>query len=173
MDCNELSGRHFTDSAHRVVRHIAERAMDRGMFAGELTEATVGMLAVLSILRWERNVALAALERLGANLDRLGRDLDGSIDAEGRSSRRADGPRFETLASGQRAIVLDRDTPRRPLLGHAEHEALSLGHDWVGTEHLLLAAVRFASPGFREVLDRQAISYDRVREAVVNVLRSA
>jgi hypothetical protein len=170
MTREELSGRHFTDSAQLVVRHIAERAMDRGMLAGELTEATAGMLAVLSILRWERKVARAALERLELDLDRLARDLDTAIDAEGEASSRPGGPQFGVLPSGQRYIAVDNDAPRRPLLGQAEHEALGLVHDWVGTEHLLLAAVRFACPRFREVLDRHAVDYDRVKEAVLGVL---
>ena len=171
MDRGELSGRHFTDAAQLVVRHIAERAMDRGMLAGELTEATAGMLAVLSVLRWERKVALAALERLGTDLDRLARDLDDAIDAERRSSRRPGALQLEVLPTGQRGIVVDADAPRRPLQGQAEHEALGMGNDWVGTEHLLLAAVRFACLRFRVVLDRHAISYDQVKEAVREVLR--
>jgi ATP-dependent Clp protease ATP-binding subunit ClpA len=171
MQQQELSARHFTDSAQRVVRHVAERALDRGMLSGELTEATAGMLALLSILRWERKVALAALERLGADLDRLAREVDAAIGTEGQESRRAGGPRFEVLPSGQRALVVDTDTPMGPLLERAEHQALGLGHTWVGTEHLLLAAVQFACPRFREVLDQHTVSYERVRQAVLDVLR--
>jgi hypothetical protein len=95
MDPGELSRRRFTDAAQRVVRHISERVMDRGMVAGELTEATAGMLAILSILRWERKVALTALERLGTDLDKLARDVDAAIEAEGRSSRQPDGTEFD------------------------------------------------------------------------------
>jgi hypothetical protein len=169
---DELSGRHFTDSAKRAVCHIAERALDRGMHAGELTPATAGMLAVLSILRWERKVGLVALERMGVDRDGLARELDEVIAAEGRVSRDPGGPRLTTLPSGQRALVVDTDAPVRGLLDEAEHEALGLDHNWVGTEHLLLAAIRLACPRFRELLDRHAIGHERTRQAVLGVLTS-
>jgi hypothetical protein len=170
MTHDELSGRHVTDCAKRVLEHIAERAADRNMHAGELTPATAGMLAVLSILRWERKVGLSALEQLGADLDRLAREVDDAIRVEGRASRNPAGPTFTVLPSGQRCLVVDDDAPRRPLLDQAEHEALALGHGWAGTEHLLLAAVATACPRFREVLDRHRVGHDRVREAVLAVL---
>jgi len=171
MRREDLTGRHFTDSAQLVIQHIARRALDRGMLTGELNEATAGMLAVLSILRWERKVALAALERLSVDLDRLAREVDACIWVEGLSSRRAGDPQFEILPSGKRCIVVDTDRPCRQLLDQAEHQALGLEHTWVGTEHLLLAAVQFACPRFRELLDRNDVSNDRIRQAVLDVLR--
>src|SRR5262245_32417300 len=142
----QLSARHFTDSAQRAIDHVRERAGDRGMFSGELNEATAGMLVLLSILRWERKVGRAAFERLGVDHDALAREVDAAINEEGRKARKPGGPQFKTLPSGERAIVTDMETPMRPLLDRAEHEALALGHDWVGTEHLALAAVRLACP---------------------------
>jgi ATP-dependent Clp protease ATP-binding subunit ClpA len=167
-----LSARHFTDAAQRVVEHIKDRALDRGMISGELTEATTGMLALLSMLRWERKVGRAALERMGVSLDALARELDAAIDEEGREARRPGGPRFETLPSGARAVFVDTQTPRRPLLDQAEHEALSLGHNWVGTEHLLLAAVRQACPRLQDTLRRHAITYDGVRKVILDLLQA-
>jgi ATP-dependent Clp protease ATP-binding subunit ClpA len=172
MNPDELRGRHFTTSAERVVQHIVERASDRNMAAGELSENTAGMLAVLSILRWERKVAVGVLENLGADLDRFARELDAAIEDEGRSSRRPGGPEFVALPAGRWGIIVDWDTPCRPLLDQAEHEALALGHGWVGTEHLLLAAVRFACPRFQEVLARHGVEYDKVRREVLDVLAS-
>jgi ATP-dependent Clp protease ATP-binding subunit ClpA len=171
MDVLELSGRRFTTSAIRVVEHIAERASDRGMLASELTEATAGMLAVLSILRWERKVARAALEQLGIDLDRLAREIDDAIRVEGETSRNPTGPQLGVHESDSRYLFVDLDSPRRPLLNQAEHEALALQHGYVGSEHILLAAVRFACPRFREILDRHLVTADRIRDVVLELLR--
>src|SRR5688500_1152862 len=146
---NELSRRGVTDSARRVLRHVSERSMDRGMFAGELTEATAAMLAVLSIVRWERKLARAALEQIGIDLCRFGQAVDDAIVSEGESVRRPGGPQFDILPSGQRAILVDRRTPLQPLLDRAEKESRDLQHNWIGTEHLLLAAVSTACPRFQ------------------------
>src|SRR5436190_1754937 len=104
-----LSARHFTDAAQRIISHIAERALDRGMVFGELNEATAGMLMLLSLLRWERKVGLAALEGMGVATDALARELDAAIDEEGRAERRAGGPQFTVLPSGQRALFVETE----------------------------------------------------------------
>jgi ATP-dependent Clp protease ATP-binding subunit ClpA len=170
---DELNERQFTDGAERVIRHLRERAHDRGMGRGGLTEATAGMLAVLAILRWERKVALAALETLGADLDRLARDLDHAIEVEARLAQEAGGPpRVTSLPSGQRVLVVDTDTPCRPLIEQAVGESRMRGRNYVGSEHVLLAAVRSACPRFRDVLDRHRVTYERVEQAVLDLLGS-
>jgi ATP-dependent Clp protease ATP-binding subunit ClpA len=170
MDPVNLTNRHFSDSATRVVHHIADRAGDRGMTRGEFTEATVNMLAVLSILRWERRVARASMERITNDLDRMARELDELIEIEGRTSRRAQSPLAQVLPSGQRVRRVDFSTAQQSLLAEAEHQSMALGHNWVGTEHLLLGAVRLACPQFRQLLDRHGMTFDRVRESVVAIL---
>src|SRR5262249_7123346 len=162
--------RHFTDSAQRCVRHVTERAIDRGMCWGEFTEATSGMLAVLSILRWERKVGRAALENMKLDLDRLARAIDVAIDDEGQRTSRYGSPEAEVVLSGDRALVVDWNTPVLPLLDHAEHEALGLAHNYVGTEHLLLAAVGNACPRLQNVLRSFGITVDGVRHAIVDLL---
>jgi ATP-dependent Clp protease ATP-binding subunit ClpA len=152
--------------------HVAERALDRGMISGEFNQATAGMLALLSMLRWERKVGRAALEHLGIDHDRLARALDDAIAEEGRQAQRPGGPEIEVLPSGQRGLVMDTHTPVLQLLDQAEHEAIGLGHDWVGTEHLLLAAVRLACPRLQELLRASRVSIDGVRQAILVVLQS-
>lgn len=170
MSPHDLPDRRFTDSARRVIRHIADRALDRGMVAGELTEATAGMLAVLSILRWERKVARAVLEQLEADLDRLARDIDEAIRTEGLLARNPDGPQFSPSTSGERHLEVDIATPLQPLVEQAERESQLIGHDWVGTEHVLLAAVRLACPRFRDVLDRHGVTRERVQKSIFDLL---
>ena len=61
-------------------------------------------------------------------------------------------------------------TPLEPLLAAAEHEALGLGHNWVGSEHLLLAIIQLADLRLREVLEWHRVVYDGVRQAVRKLL---
>ncbi len=58
-----------------------------------------------------------------------------------------------------------------PLLSEAEHEAEELGHNYVRSEHLVLAIVRLAEPAFREVLTQQGVFHNNIAEAVVRLLR--
>src|SRR5436305_1041053 len=62
--------------------------------------------------------------------------------------------------AGQPCLVVDREAPLAPLLAAAEHEALGLGHRWVGTEHLLLATLRQAAPSLCQVLQRHGVTYE-------------
>ena len=172
MHNDELSARHFTTCAVYVVEQLWPRAADRSMSA-EVTEQTVPMLVLWSVLRWERKVGLVALERMGVDVDALARDVDRALDEACAEFRRMNGPpRVQTLPSGQRGIVLDFRAPLTPLLDAAEHEALGLGHTWVGSEHLLLASIRIGGARLREVLDRHRVGYDGVRQAVLDFLQS-
>ena len=108
-----LSARHFTDCAQRTIGHARDRAMDRGMLAGELTETTAGMLAILSMLRWERKLSRVALERLCVDSDDLARDVDEAIDAIGADIRDALGPSQTIDAADDGAATNPRGTIRQ------------------------------------------------------------
>jgi hypothetical protein len=172
MHNEELSARHFTDSAIHIVEQLWPRAVDRSV-PSAVTEQTVPMLALWAILRWERKVGLAALERMRVDGDALARDVDLALDAVCGEFRRVNGPpQSQTLPSGRRAIVVNFRAPLARLLDAAEREALGLGHTWVGSEHLVLAIVRVADARLRKVLDRHRVLYDGVRQAVLEVLQS-
>ncbi len=172
MHNEELSARNFTQCAIYIVEQLWPRAADRGI-SSEVTEQTVPTLALWSILRWEQKVGLVALERMGVKVDTLARDVGRALDAACGEIRRQNGPpQLQTLPSGERGIVLDFRAPLAPLLDAAEREARGLGHSWVGSEHLLLAAVRNAGPPLREVLDQHRVRYGAVRQAVLDVLQS-
>jgi len=80
------------------------------------------------------------------------------------------GPRkFQTLGS-EHYIVIDERKPLMPLLAAAEHESIGLGHNWVGSEHLLLAIIKLANPRLRSVLERYHVEYEAVRQAIVHIL---
>jgi hypothetical protein len=172
MQKQDLSARHFTCSAVHIVEQFWSRWADRSM-PDQMTDQAVGMLALWSLLRWERKVGLVALERMGVVVDALACDVDRALSAlSAEIWRQAGPPKLEVLPSGQRGVVMDFDALLEPLLAAAEHEALGLGHAYVGSEHLLLAAVRAAGPRLQEVLDRHRVGYDGIRQAVLEVLRS-
>src|SRR5262249_9463362 len=105
MRNDELSARHFTTSADQIVVHLWHRAADPSM-STELTEQSVPMLALWSLLRWERKVGLVALKRMGVEVDALAQDVDRALDAACTELRRVNGPpRLQTLPLGQRGIV--------------------------------------------------------------------
>jgi ATP-dependent Clp protease ATP-binding subunit ClpA len=172
MQNDQLAARHFTTSAIHIVEQLWPRSADRGITT-EITEETSLMLALLSLLRWERKVGLVALQRLGIDRNALADDVDRTLDAACAEVRTRKGPpTLQSLPSGRPGFIVDLQTPLAPLLEAAEHEALGMGHSWVGSEHILLAIVRLADPHLREVLDRHGIKYDDVRRVVLELLHS-
>jgi len=168
----ELCARHFTTSAIYIVDQIWHRAADRSMGSAELTEQTTTMLLLWSLLRWERKVGLVAHEHSGVELDSLARDLDALLrEASSDAGKQlADLRQYTILATGKRAEIIDFRTPLEPVLAQAEHEALALGHNYVGTEHLLLAMINRACPRLLYLLAKHSVSYDRIRQSVLEAL---
>jgi len=62
-------------------------------------------------------------------------------------------------------------TPRaKKVLELALREALQLGHNYIGTEHILLGLVREGEGVAAQVLESLGASLDRVRQAVIQLL---
>jgi len=61
-------------------------------------------------------------------------------------------------------------SPARQAVVLAQHEARGLGHDHVGTEHLLLGLVREDAGGAAHVLASLGVTPDAVRDQVVEML---
>jgi ATP-dependent Clp protease ATP-binding subunit ClpA len=112
------------------------------------------------------------LERIGVEVDAVARDVDRTLSAACTEIQQQGPPKLQTLPSGQRVAVVDFHAPLAPLLAAAEHEALGLGHNWVGSEHLVLAVIRLADPRLRRVLEQHRVVYDSVLESVRDILRS-
>ena len=173
MDNANLAARNFTQSAIHIIEQLCPRAADRRM-TSEANEQTVNMLALLAVFRWERKVGVVALERMGVDIDALARAVDEALSATCADIRQHAGPpEYQTLPSGQRAVVVDFDTPLEPLLATAEAEALGMDHEYVGTEHILLATIRRACPRLREILQAHGITYVRTKTPIIEVLRIA
>jgi ATP-dependent Clp protease ATP-binding subunit ClpC len=59
----------------------------------------------------------------------------------------------------------------KKVLELALREALSLGHDYIGTEHLLLGLLRQAESRAVEILNNCDADAEKVRDAVIRMLR--
>jgi ATP-dependent Clp protease ATP-binding subunit ClpA len=174
--------RRVTDSAQRILAQIPTRAIDRGLASRVPDDAAIVMLLLWSVLNWERKIGLVALEEAGVErfdlvraLDRLlaekaaelpeAFDLDQAVDGEHQ------GIRIVVPKSGQPDVSRGSEDLLEPLLQQAEHEAKELGHNYVGSEHLVLAIVKLSDPALRTLLEEHGVIYEQVKEAVVRLLR--
>jgi len=165
-----LTERRFTDSAQHIVEQIGQRAGDRGFVT--VDAASVIPLALWTLIRWERKVGLVALEMMGVDVDSLAHRLDALLTrlADDKPIVAKDG--VAVYAATGEPVVFDVSTPLEPLLDHAESEARNLQHDYVGSEHLLLAIITRADPELSSVLKDHMIAYDRARETILELLPS-
>jgi hypothetical protein len=132
------------------------------------------MLALWSLLLWERKVRRVALERSGVDPSNLARALDQLLDERSFENPVAHDPgrQLWLVKTGETYWGWDFEGLLEPLVREAEHEALELAHNYVGAEHLLLAIVRLSDEPQAGLLSLHGIEHDGVREAVLGVLQS-
>ncbi len=157
---NDLRERRFTTSAIHIVEQLIPRAADRSLFIRAEDTGQVALLLLWALLRWECKVGLAAIMNLGVNEDELARDVD-------RTLRMMPSP-----VGAQSALLLQIWPALEPLLVEAEHEAQSLAHDWVGSEHLFLALVRYPCPQLQQIWLKHDVDYNRAKATVTDLLKS-
>jgi prophage maintenance system killer protein len=138
----------FTDRARRVLVLAQDEARERGHGSVGTEHFLLGLLAE------EDGVAARVLESLGISLGET-RDRVEEIAGHGREASPAHIP--FTL-------------PARQVLERSLQEALQLGHQYVGTEHLLLSLIAEGDGIAAQVLAGQGADYDLVRERVVAML---
>jgi ATP-dependent Clp protease ATP-binding subunit ClpA len=138
----------FTDRARRVIVLAQEEAR-------LLNHNYIGTEHLLLGLIHERpGVAAKALESLGISLEAVRSQVEEVI-GQGQG-----GP------SGQTPF-----TPRaKKVLELSLREALQLGHDYIGTEHLLLGLVREGEGVAAQVLVKLGADLSRVRQQVIQLL---
>lgn len=141
----------FTDRARRVVVLAQEEARELGHGSVGPEHVLLGLLAV------GQGVAAVALESLGISL-RETRERVGEIAGRGQDPPAGTVP-FTPAA--------------RQLPEGALREAQRLGHDYVGTEHLLLALPCEGDGVAARVLAAQGADHARVRERVLDLLARA
>jgi ATP-dependent Clp protease ATP-binding subunit ClpA len=138
----------FTERARQVVVLAQEEARAlRHNYIG--TEHLL-----LGLLREEQGIGARVLESLGVTLDGV-RAQVAEIVGQG-----------EDVVGGQVPF-----TPRgKRVLDLALREALSMGHNWIGTEHVLLGLVRENDGVAIQILLDRGLSADRIRDEVVRML---
>jgi prophage maintenance system killer protein len=142
---------HFTDRAYRAVTEAEAEALafDHNYVGTE--HLLLGLLAV------DDGVAAKVLTRLGVDLPEAKAEIEQII---GRGSAPPAGrPPF---------------TPRsKKVLELARGEAKRLGHNYVGTEHLLLGLVREGAGVAAQILDRLGADRAGIVEALMHLLGGA
>jgi ATP-dependent Clp protease ATP-binding subunit ClpA len=139
----------FTDRARRVLVLAQDeaRALEHNFLGTEHL--------LLGLIKEGEGVGAKALEELGTTHDRLRRRIADVVT-----------PGAPGTASGAPPF-----TPRsKQVLELALKEALQLGHNYIGTEHLLLGLVREGSGVAAQVLVAEGLDLSTVRAKVIELL---
>jgi ClpA/ClpB-like protein len=138
----------FTDRARRVIVLAQEEArlLDHNYIGTEHI--------LLGLIREREGVAAKALEALGISLEAVRAEVERIIG------------RGESTPGTQIPF-----TPRsKKVLELSLREARSLGHDYIGTEHVLLGLIREGEGVAAQVLVKLGADLSRVRQQVVQLL---
>jgi ATP-dependent Clp protease ATP-binding subunit ClpC len=138
----------FTERARQVVVLAQEEAR-------ALRHNYIGTEHILlGLLREEEGIAARVLESLGVTVEAV-RAQVARIVGQG-----------DEVAGGQIPL-----TPRaKRVLELALRETLSLGHNWIGTEHVLLGLARENEGVAMQILLNHGVASDRIRDEVVRML---
>ncbi|MEV6306318.1 Clp protease N-terminal domain-containing protein, partial [Actinoplanes sp. NPDC051861] len=138
----------FTDRARRVVVLAQEEAR-------MLNHNYIGTEHVLlGLIHEGEGVAAKALESLGISLEGVRQQVE------------------EIIGQGQQAPAGHIPfTPRaKKVLELSLREALQLGHNYIGTEHILLGLIREGEGVAAQVLVKLGADLNRVRQQVIQLL---
>ncbi len=110
---------------------------------------------LLGIIREGGGVAVAVLENLGVDMDNLQHEVERLVSTSG-----------GTLTLGEVPF-----TPRaKKALELAVEEASSLGHNYIGTEHLLLGLIKEKEGIAAKVLENLNVTLEKARQVTINLL---
>ena len=153
QDSNRPQGP-FTDRAKRIMGAARETARRKGL-------GSVGTeLILLEILREGEGVAVSALLDMRVDLKALTEEVERSLEQ----------------ISGDVATIpvgLPMSAALHRMLDAAAREARELKHQWIGTEHFLLAMLREPTSEAGVFLSKAGVEYLAAREAVLNHLRGS
>jgi ATP-dependent Clp protease ATP-binding subunit ClpA len=140
----------FTDRARRVVVLAQEEART-------LNHDYIGTEhLLLGLIHEGQGVAAKALESLGISDEAVTQQIDEIV---GRGTKPARSGHIPFTARAKKSLELSL------------REALQLGHNYIGTEHILLGLIREGEGPGAQVLTNLNADLDTVRERVVELLR--
>jgi len=139
----------YTDRARRVIVLAQEEAVKLGQdYIG--TEHIL-----LGLIREGEGVAYVALESLRVSINKVRREV---LDIVGKGLHGEKRSGLPFTIRGKKSLEL------------ALRESLQLGHNYIGTEHILLGLIREGEGVASQVLLRQGVELEHVRARVVQLL---
>jgi ATP-dependent Clp protease ATP-binding subunit ClpC len=123
---------------------------------------------LLGLIHEGEGVAAKALESLGISLEAVRRQVEEVIGQGEEVRHRVE----EIIGQGQAAPTGHIPfTPRaKKVLELSLREALQIGHNYIGTEHMLLGLIREGEGVAAQVLQKLGADLDRVRQQVIQLL---
>jgi ATP-dependent Clp protease ATP-binding subunit ClpC len=112
---------------------------------------------LLGMLALGEGVGLCALLRQGVDLERLKKDIESQMIADPKSERPE--------------MIPYRPSVMKILHKYANAEAGKLGHDYLGTEHVLLGILRLRTGIAYESLHKQSVGLSASRIAIIKCLK--
>jgi ATP-dependent Clp protease ATP-binding subunit ClpC len=140
----------LTERAQRVINILAQEESKKLNHDKLLPEHIL-----LGLVREGEGVAIKALINLGVDLNMLREDIIANTKRTGGILLLGDVP---PSTRAQRVLELSAD------------EARSMGHNYIGTEHLLLGLLREGDSGILNAFDKQGIKISNVREEINRLL---
>ncbi len=140
----------LTERAQRVINILAQEEAKKLNHDKLLPEHIL-----LGLIKEGEGVAIKALINLGADLNILREDIIANTKKTGGILLLGDVP---PSTRAQRVLELSAD------------EARSMGHNYIGTEHLLLGLIREGDSGLMNAFDKQGIKISTVREEINRLL---
>ncbi len=140
----------LTERAQRVINVLAQEEAKKLNHDKLLPEHIV-----LGFIKEGEGVAIKALINLGVDLNMLREDIIANTKRTGAILLLGDVP---PSTRAQRVLELSAD------------EARNMGHNYIGTEHLLLGILREGDSGILNAFDKQGIKISAIREEVNRLL---
>lgn len=139
----------FTERARQVVVLAQEEAHTMG------TNYIGSEHILIGLLREEEGLAAMVLENFGLKTEAVRESVARKVEVPGKVQNQVKCP---ISVRGSKVLEL------------ALREALSLGHNYIGTEHILLGMVREGEGIANMVLDEHEVSASMIRDEIIRLL---
>ncbi len=149
--------RRCTKDLLQIIEQIPARFEVRSPML--LDEESLLVVAMWTMLRWERTPLMVGLEDTVVDLQALTREIDALLD-----DRRRVGDHLAKMNVVVHHSPAMLDHRINQLLGKVQAESQALGHEYLGAEHLLLTIIINADPNLSAVLSRFGVTVDKVTE---------
>ncbi len=144
-----LRSARFADSAIMMLEHSIHRGLDRGLI-GKLPVA----LVVWSMLRWEQKLGVTMLKQTLSNFGAFESDVEALL-------------HVDELLPMLYVANIDK------VACAAKRESERLGHQHVGTEHLILAVLSVGDDEIQELMSRHNVTRDDLERALREIISSS